>query len=136
MWLGALQMYNVRRSGPPSMHANAPGWVLFTVSSTCPPSASRNTSPVNGDAIQLAAERTLFHRTVVGAAIGAVVCAGLWIVIVLLAVADKGYALGPVVLVGAGCGIFAGIFLSGCAGALAGATALEHAEHATLPPLP
>jgi hypothetical protein len=92
--------------------------------------------PVDGDAIQLAAERTLFRRTLVGAAIGAVVCAGLWIVIVLLAVANKGYALGPVVLVGMGCGIFAGIFLGGCAGALAGATALEHAEHATLPPLP
>ena len=84
----------------------------------------------------MAAERTLFRRTLIGSAIGAVVCAGLWIVIVLLAVADKGYALGPVVLVGAGCGVFAGIFLGGCAGALSGATALEHAEHATLPPLP
>jgi hypothetical protein len=91
---------------------------------------------LDGDAIQLAAERTLFRRTLIGSAIGAVVCAGLWVVIVLLAVANKGYALGPVLFVGAGCGIFAGIFLGGCAGALAGATALEHAEHATLPPLP
>ena len=71
-----------------------------------------------------------------GAVIGAVVCAGIWTGLVLLAVQGKGQALGPVLLVGAGVGVVAGLFLGGCGGALAGARKLEHHEHETRPPLP
>ncbi len=53
-WLGAVQRYSVRRSGPPSMHAYTPGCVPFTSSSTSPPSAMRRHAPVYGHAAQIA----------------------------------------------------------------------------------
>ena len=78
------------------------------------------------------AERTLAHRAIVGACIGAVVGAGVWMVLVLIALAGSGVALGPMLAVGAGCGIFAGLFLGGWAGTVAGCGVLEEAEHRTL----
>jgi hypothetical protein len=35
----------------------------------------------------------------------------------------------PPAPIGAGCGVFAGLFLGGCAGALAGSRALEQVQH-------
>lgn len=85
--------------------------------------------PVVDDSAQLAVERTVFRCAAAGMLIGAVVCAGIWTLIVLLALAGKGFALGPMLAVGVVCGVFAGFFLGGCAGMLVGGLKLEHFEH-------
>lgn len=85
------------------------------------------------DAEQARVESTVARSAVTGAIIGAVICAGIWVGLVAIALVGKGWRLGPMLLVGAGCGVFAGIFLGGWAGTLVGASKLEHHEHATLP---
>ena len=85
------------------------------------------------DENQLRAESTVVRGALVGMAIGAAVCAGIWIVIVVIALAGSGFALGPMILVGAGCGMFAGLFLGGWAGTTVACSALEAVEHEQLP---
>jgi hypothetical protein len=95
--------------------------------------APRVPEPEHGDqsalAAQVRAERNLVRSVVTGMAIGAVVCAAIWVGIVALATVGAGPALLPLFAVGAVCGVLAGIFLGGSAGALAGARGLEHVEH-------
>jgi hypothetical protein len=86
----------------------------------------------SGDEVQARAEVTLFRRIAIGAGIGALVCAGVWMGIVVLALARSDTSLGPMLSVGAGCGVFAGLFLGGSAGALSASGVLEAAEHKTL----
>lgn len=95
--------------------------------------ATAISTTVEPDTEQRAVEALVARSAIVGAMIGAVVCAVIWIGIVALALAGKGAALGPMLLVGAGTGMFAGIFLGGCAGTLVGALKLEHHEQASLP---
>jgi hypothetical protein len=83
--------------------------------------------------IQAQAERTLMRSILKCALIGAVICAGIWVFIVFLALTGSSQRKGPVLLIGILCGVFAGLFLGGCTGALLGAQALEHAEHELLP---
>jgi hypothetical protein len=83
--------------------------------------------------IQAQAERTLVRSVGKGALIGAVICIGLWVLIVFLALTGSSQRKGPVLLIGVLCGLIAGLFLGGCIGALFGAQALEHAEHELLP---
>jgi len=82
---------------------------------------------------QEAVETRVFTSIAGGMLIGAVVCALLWTGIVLLAHAASDFDLKPMLLVGLGCGIFAGVFLGGCFGALRGSLLLEHHEKETLP---
>jgi len=81
------------------------------------------------DAAQVQAEGNLVRSVLTGMAIGAVVCCAIWVGLVALATIGSGFRLLPMLAVAAGCGVFAGIFLGGCAGALAGARGLEHVEH-------
>ena len=81
------------------------------------------------DAAQVEAEGKLVRSVLTGMAIGAVVCSAIWIGLVSLATVGAGVRLVPMLAVAAACGTFAGIFLGGCAGALAGARGLEHVEH-------
>jgi hypothetical protein len=90
-------------------------------------------SPVGEDAAQVAVERVVFRSTLAGMGIGALICAVLWIGIVVVALVGKDEPLGPMLVVGAACGMFAGLFLGGWAGSLVGAAKLEHHEHRTLP---
>ena len=80
------------------------------------------------DEEQASVERTIVRSAIIGGAIGAVVCAGIWILIVVLAVSGTD-GVGGMLLVGAACGVFAGLFLGGSAGTLIGASHLEHHEH-------
>ena len=89
-------------------------------------------APSGGDR-QLGVERSVFRYAIAGSLIGAVVCAGIWSVLMAVALAGDRTNFGPMLLVGAGCGVFAGIFLGGWAGTLAGAARLEHHEHEILP---
>jgi hypothetical protein len=81
------------------------------------------------DAAQVQAEGNLVRSVLTGMAIGAFVCSAIWIGLVSLATVGAGVRLVPMLAVAAACGAFAGIFLGGCAGALAGARGLEHVEH-------
>lgn len=83
--------------------------------------------------IQAKAERTIVRRIAQGALVGAVICSGLWVLIVVLALSGSSQRKGPVLLIGILTGVLAGLFLGGCVGALYGAQALEHAEHELLP---
>jgi fatty acid desaturase len=85
--------------------------------------------PGHADDAQARVERHVFRSTVIGMVVGAVVCAGIWALLVAIALVGHGWALGPMLAVGAGCGVFAGMFLGGWAGALVGASQLEHHEH-------
>ena len=93
--------------------------------------ASISSSPVSpgNDEAQLLAEKSLVRSVLLGSTIGAVICAGIWLGLVTIAVAGNGFSLGPMLAAGTVCGVFAGIFLGGCAGALAGAHRLEEVEH-------
>ena len=75
------------------------------------------------------AEGKLVRSVLTGMAIGAVVCSVIWVGLVALATIGAGVRLVPMLAVAAACGVFAGMFLGGCAGALAGARGLEHVEH-------
>jgi hypothetical protein len=78
---------------------------------------------------QLDAENRFLRSILVGMGVGMVVCAGVWVLLVMLAMILSDSALGPMMGVGAACGVFAGIFLGGAAGAAAGVGALERVEH-------
>ncbi len=82
---------------------------------------------------EVSAERTFVRSAMIGALIGAAVCAGIWIAIVAIATTNNGIKSWPLLLMGAGCGIFAGLFLGGWAGSMVGSQALEHAHHDSLP---
>jgi protein-S-isoprenylcysteine O-methyltransferase Ste14 len=82
---------------------------------------------------QRAVENVVARSAIIGAIVGAVICALIWVGLMAIAMAGKGWSLGPMLLVGAGCGLFAGIFLGGWAGTLVGALKLEHHEHQSLP---
>jgi hypothetical protein len=81
------------------------------------------------DAMQEEAERTFWHDAVVGAVEGMVVCAGLWMIIVAVALIGAGWALGPPLAMAAAVGVFAGAFLGGWVGVMAGVARLEETEH-------
>jgi hypothetical protein len=78
------------------------------------------------------AEVNLVRCIGIGMGIGALAGAALWMLIVVVALAGSGAPMGPMLAVGAGCGVMAGIFLGGWAGTLVGSGMLEDAEHATL----
>ncbi len=78
------------------------------------------------------AEVNLVRCVAIGMGIGALVGAALWTLIVVVALAGSGAPLGPMLAVGAACGVLAGVFLGGWAGTLVGSGMLEDAEHATL----
>jgi hypothetical protein len=80
------------------------------------------------DELQERAERTFWHDAAVGAGIGVVVCAGLWMVIVAVALIGAGWELGPPLAMAAAVGVFAGAFLGGWAGVMVGTERLESAE--------
>jgi hypothetical protein len=102
-----------------------------------PPSAIVDEAPPAGpEAIEFAAEVTLVRDALIGIGVGMVVCAGIWALLVLIAMASTDAAIGPAVWMGAGVGLFAGAFYGGWVGTMVGARKLEVAEHATLPPVP
>lgn len=78
-------------------------------------------------------EGVVARSAIAGMAIGALICAGIWSVLVLLAMAGSGFRVWPMLWVGIACGIFAGMFLGGWAGTLVGASKLEHYEHEIRP---
>jgi hypothetical protein len=80
------------------------------------------------DGLQEQAERTFWRDALIGAAIGMAVCAGLWMVIVAVALAGAGWELGPPLAMAAGVGVFAGAFLGGWCGVMVGTARLESAE--------
>jgi hypothetical protein len=80
------------------------------------------------DDLQEQAERTFWRDAAVGAGIGVVVCAGLWMVIVAVALIGAGWELGPPLAMAAAVGVFAGAFLGGWAGVMVGTARLESAE--------
>jgi len=84
----------------------------------------------------LRVERVILRDTIVGAIIGAVVCAPIYVGMVFLALRNAGTALAPNLGMAVGLGMYAGLFLGGCAGTLAGAKTLEHHEHKHLPVVP
>jgi hypothetical protein len=84
------------------------------------------------DTRQEHAEQTFWHRSLVGGAIGMVLGALLWAGIVAVALVGSGNPLGPVVWMGAGVGVFGGIFLGGWAGAMSGLRQLEETEREIL----
>ena len=102
-----------------------------------PPVASEpadvSPEPVAADG-QRVVEQKVLRSILIGASIGIVVCAAIWIGLVWLASLLSDTSLVPMLWVGLGCGVFAGLFLGGSAGALAGSAALEHYEKQTLPP--
>jgi uncharacterized membrane protein YsdA (DUF1294 family) len=78
-------------------------------------------------------ERVVLRKAIVGAMIGAVVCAPLYVGLVLLALRNSGTALGPPIGIAVGLGLYAGLFLGGSTGTLIGSKTLEHYERETLP---
>lgn len=80
------------------------------------------------DATQLRAEGIFLRSIIWGMAIGVVVCAGIWVGLVAAATVNNGIPSGPLLAMGAGCGMFGGLFLGGTAGAMLGSRALERAE--------
>ena len=86
-------------------------------------------APSTNESAQLRAESRLVRSALAGATIGALVCAAIWVGLVAIATVGSGVALVPTLVMAAGCGVFAGIFLGGCAGTLAGSRFLEEVEH-------
>jgi hypothetical protein len=81
------------------------------------------------DAAQLRAESKLLRSALLGAGVGAFVCSAIWVGLVAIATVGKGIALAPTLAMAAGCGVFAGLFLGGYAGALTGSRWLEEVDH-------
>ena len=81
------------------------------------------------DIRQLRAERTFWHRALVGGLVGMVLGAVLLAAIVAVALVGTGNAIGPAVWTGAAVGVFGGVFLGGWAGVMAGLKQLEDTEH-------
>lgn len=89
---------------------------------------------VDPHAHQVTAEASFWKSVFVGAAIGMVVCAGIWVVIALLAVGLSEADPDGFLWIGVITGLFAGTFLGGAMGAAAGVRHLEHAEHSSRHP--
>ncbi len=98
--------------------------------SAAPPAGAGDTGP-GPDAVQRAAERTLLRDTIVGVVVGMVLGAGVWALLVLIALAGTDWDLGPALGMGAGVGMFAGAFYGGWAGTVVGCRELEEAEART-----
>lgn len=81
------------------------------------------------DGRQTRAERTLWQRALVGGLIGMVLGALLWAGIVAVALVGSDFSIGPAVWMGAGVGVFGGVFLGSWAGVMAGLRQLEETEH-------
>jgi hypothetical protein len=113
-----------------SLESTAPDVSPTTALSVAPaPAAAPRVDQAALDAAQVRAERKLVHSVLTGMAIGAVVCCAIWVGLVAIATIGAGVRLLPLFAMAAGCGIFAGVFLGGSAGALAGSRGLEHVEH-------
>jgi hypothetical protein len=80
------------------------------------------------EAMQRVAERSFARDVVKGALVGIVICAGLWTLLVLVALAGTGAELGAALWMGAAVGVFAGIFFGGWIGTLVGARHLDDLE--------
>jgi hypothetical protein len=74
------------------------------------------------------AEHGVFRDAAIGAAIGVVVFAPLYAALVWLALRSHGTPMAAPLLMAAGVGVLAGVFLGGWSGTLVGATALEKFE--------
>jgi hypothetical protein len=74
------------------------------------------------------AERVFWRDALMGAALGMVICAGLWMLIVAVALIGAGWSLGSPLAMAAGVGVFAGAFLGGWCGVMVGAARLESVE--------
>jgi uncharacterized membrane protein YbjE (DUF340 family) len=113
----------------------APSEAILSKSLTLAPTTAQPVGvQASADAAQLRAETAFVRSTIRGAAIGALVCAGIWMGLVAIATVGAGVPLVPTLAMAAGCGVFAGLFLGGSAGALAGSRALERAAHEQMHP--
>ena len=74
------------------------------------------------------AEHAVFRDAGLGAAIGAILFAPLYAALVSIALLNRGTALVPPLLMAAGVGALAGVFIGGWAGTLVGASKLEKLE--------
>jgi len=93
-----------------------------------PAPAVLETHDAEADATQLRAEAIFLRSIMWGMAIGVLACAAIWVGLVAAATVHNGFRSGPLLAMAAGCGVFAGLFLGGAAGAMIGSRALEHAE--------
>jgi hypothetical protein len=80
------------------------------------------------DESQVEAEVKFARAVLIGVLVGMAVCGVLWMGLVLVALAGSGERLGPMLWVGAGIGMFAGVFFGGSAGSMVGTRALERHE--------
>lgn len=85
------------------------------------------------EAMQQSAERVFIRSVLFGALLGAIVGAGVWALIVFLALQASDWDLGAPMLMSIPVGMFTGAFYGGWAGSIIGNRTLEHAEHETLP---
>jgi hypothetical protein len=83
---------------------------------------------------QVLAESRFWKSVFLGAGIGMVVCAGLWVLLVTLALSLTEADQEGFLWIGLITGLFAGTFLGGAMGAGAGVRHLEHAEHSARHP--
>jgi len=74
------------------------------------------------------AEQAVFRDAGIGAAIGVLAFAPLYVALVSLALLNRGTPLVPPMLMAAGVGVLAGVFIGGWAGTLVGASKLEKFE--------
>jgi len=79
------------------------------------------------------AEQAVFRDAGIGAVIGVLVFAPLYMALVTIALVNHGTPLVPPMLMAAGVGMLAGVFVGGWAGTLVGANTLEKFEHANRP---
>jgi hypothetical protein len=94
-----------------------------------PAAATPGAAPVpEVDEVQREAERSLLRDALVGIVVGILVGAGVWSLLVLVALAGTDWDLGPAMWMGAGVGVFAGSFYGGWAGTVVGCRKLEEAE--------
>ncbi len=100
------------------------------------PQVAPSPSQQDVDAAQMRVEHTMLRDALVGALLGAILCAAIWTGLVWLALRSSSTARGPMLGMGAGLGVLAGVFLGGWAGTLAGSSKLEHFEHDTRPASP
>ena len=74
------------------------------------------------------AEHAVFRDATIGATIGAIVFAPIYAALVFVALLNRGTPLAPPILMAAGIGVLAGVFIGGWAGTLVGANTLEKFE--------